>query len=108
MQAEFEGRRLAVGGPNLIRRDRITAPPELEAFAADAARRAQGVVYLVENGQALAAFAVADAVRPELAEAVRRLQAQGIEVVMLTGDAGAVADAVGRQLGIDCLCRRTS
>ena len=31
---------------------------------------------------------------------MRRLQAQGIEVVMLTGDAGAVADAVGRQLGI--------
>ena len=56
VQAEFEGRRLAVGGPNLIRRDRITAPPELEAFAADAARRAQGVVYLVENGQALAAI----------------------------------------------------
>lgn len=39
--------------------------------------------------------------RPESAEAVRRLHAQGIEVAMLTGDARAVADAVGRQLGID-------
>lgn len=101
VHAEVEGRRLAVGGPNLIRRDRITAPREIEAFAADAARRAQSVIYLVENGQALAALAVADAVRPESAEAVRRLHAQGIEVAMLTGDARAVADAVGRQLGID-------
>ena len=44
---------------------------------------------------------MADAVRPESAEAVRRLHQQGIEVVMLTGDATAVAEAVGRELQID-------
>jgi P-type Cu2+ transporter len=43
---------------------------------------------------------VADAVRPESAEAVRRLHEAGIEVVMLTGDAQAVADAVAGELGI--------
>ena len=100
-QATLDGRRLAVGGPNLLRRDRITVAAELEAFAVEAAGRGQGVVYLVENARALAAFAVADAVRPESAEAVRRLHAQNIQVVMLTGDARAVADAVGRELGID-------
>ena len=47
------------------------------------------------------AFAVADAVRPESREAVQRLHEQGIEVVMLTGDAKAVAEAVARELGID-------
>jgi Cu2+-exporting ATPase len=100
-QASLNGRRLSVGGPNLVRRDRITVPPELEAFATEAADRGQGVIYLAENARALAAFAVADAVRPESAEAVRRLHAQDIQVVMLTGDARAVADAVGRELGID-------
>src|SRR5262249_51452754 len=103
VQAEFDGRRLAVGGQNLINRDQITVPAEIAAFAAQAAQHAQSVVYLIENGRALAAFPVADAVRPESAEAVRRLHAQGIEVVMLTGDARAVADAVGRQLGIDTI-----
>jgi Cu2+-exporting ATPase len=44
---------------------------------------------------------VADQVRPESAEAVRRLHDNGIEVVMLTGDARAVADAVAAELGID-------
>jgi Cu2+-exporting ATPase len=58
---------------------------------------------LAEQGRALAAFAVADAVRPESAEAVRRLHAQRIEVVMLTGDARPVAEAVGRELGIDTI-----
>ena len=100
-QANLDGRRLAVGGPNLVRRDRIAVSAGLEAFAAEAADRGQGVIYLAENARALAAFAVADAVRPESAEAVRRLHAQNIEVVMLTGDARAVADAVGRELGID-------
>lgn len=101
VQADFGGRRLAVGGPNLIRGAQIAVSIEIESFATEAAEHAQGVVYLIENGQALAAFAVADAVRPESAEAVRQLHAQGIEVVMLTGDARAVADSVGRQLGID-------
>jgi P-type Cu2+ transporter len=59
------------------------------------------VIYLIAEEQVRAAFAVADAVRPESAEAIRRLHAAGIEVVMMTGDAQAVADAVGRALGID-------
>lgn len=103
VQADLDGRRLAVGGPNLIRRDQITMTTEIEAFATAAAQRGQGVIYLAELGRVLAAFAVADAVRPESAEAVRRLHAQKIKVVMLTGDAGAVAEAVGRELGIDAV-----
>jgi Cu2+-exporting ATPase len=59
------------------------------------------VIYLVENGHVLAAFAVADAIRPEAAEAVERLHAAGVEVVMLTGDSQAVADVVARELKID-------
>src|SRR5262245_11845889 len=89
VRAELDGRPLAVGGPNLIRRDEIVVPADVEAFAMEAARRAQSVVYLTENDRALAAFAVADAVRPESAEAVRGLHAQGIKVVMLTGDVRA-------------------
>src|SRR5947207_3138220 len=47
------------------------------------------------------AFAVADQVRPESAEAVRRLHQAGIEVVMMTGDAHIVAESVARDLAID-------
>jgi Cu2+-exporting ATPase len=58
-------------------------------------------VYLLTPSSALAVFAVADAVRPESREAIQRLHEQGIEVVMLTGDATAVARAVAADLQID-------
>jgi Cu2+-exporting ATPase len=90
-----------VGGPNLLRRTGAAVSAELEAFAREAADRGQSVVYLVEDGRAAAAFAVADAVRPESAEAVRRLHEMGIRVAMLTGDSRAVAEGVARQIGID-------
>jgi Cu2+-exporting ATPase len=101
VQALVEGRRLAAGGPNLLKRLGVEPPPSLRAFAEETAARGQGAIYLVEDGRARAAFAVADAVRPESAEAVRRLHGDDIEVVMLTGDARPVADAVARELGID-------
>jgi Cu2+-exporting ATPase len=101
VEAQVDGRRLAVGGPNLLQRMQVTPDGDLLQFADESGRRGQSVVYLVENGRALAAFAVADAVRPESAEAIQRLHQLGVEVVMLTGDARAVADAVARELKID-------
>ncbi len=100
VRATVDGRRLAEGGPNLLARLGAEPPSSLAQFAASAAADGQGVVYLIEGRNALAAFAVDDAVRPESAEAVRRLRDSGIQVVMLTGDSRAVADRVARVLGI--------
>jgi len=101
VRSTVDGHALAVGGPNLLSSLGVAPTPELQRFAEEAAVRGQGVVYLIEGSRALAAFAVADAVRPESAEAVRRLHEAGIEVVMMTGDTRAVAEAVARDLGID-------
>ena len=101
VQATVNGRQLSAGGPNLLARLGIQLSGELAAFTEAAATRGQGVVYLIEGAQVLAAFAMADAIRPESAEAVQRLHQLGIEVAMLTGDAQVVADTVARQLGID-------
>ncbi len=101
VRATVEGRQLAEGGPNLLASLGVTPSAQIQAFADTAAAAGQGVIYLIEGVNALAAFAVADAVRPESAEAVRLLHEAGIEVVMMTGDAQAVADAVARELQID-------
>ncbi len=70
--------------------------------AADrAATRGQASIYLLTPKAAVAAVAIADAVRAESREAIQRLHEQKIEVVMLTGDAKAVANAVAADLGID-------
>jgi Cu2+-exporting ATPase len=101
VQATVGGRQLSAGGPNLLARLGIQLSGELAAFTEAAATRGQSVVYLIEGTRVLAAFAMADAIRPESAEAVQRLHQLGIEVAMLTGDAQVVADTVARQLGID-------
>jgi P-type Cu2+ transporter len=75
--------------------------PGLAAAAKRAADRGQATVYLLIDGAVHAVFAIADAVREESREAIQRLHSQGVSVVMLTGDTGAVASAVARELGID-------
>lgn len=101
VRATVEGRNLAEGGPNLLASLGVTPSAQIRSFAEEVAAAGQGVIYLVEGEQTLAAFAVADAVRPESAEAVKMLHAAGIEVVMMTGDSQAVAEAVARELRID-------
>ncbi len=101
VRAQVEGRTLMEGGPNLLRRLDVTPSPRLAEAAERFAARGQGAIYLIEADTAIAVFALADQVRPESADAVRRLHENGIEVVMLTGDAHAVADAVAAELGID-------
>jgi P-type Cu2+ transporter len=96
-----EGRQLAGGGPNLIASLDVTPPPELLEAVDRAAANGQSAVYLIEGDRPIAAFAVADAIRPESREAITDLHSKGIEVVMITGDAQAVARAVARELGID-------
>jgi Cu2+-exporting ATPase len=101
VQATVEGREWMVGGPNLLKGIDAKVPADLTAFAEEAAGRGEAVIYLVAEGTPRAALAVADAVRPESVEAIRALHAAGIRVSMLTGDAKAVAGAVGKELGID-------
>ncbi|HSJ23048.1 MAG TPA: heavy metal translocating P-type ATPase [Longimicrobiales bacterium] len=101
VRATVEGRELHGGGPNLLRRLNVEPAAELQSAAERFAVQGQGTIYLIDGSRAIAAFAVADAVRPESAEAIRRLHEADIEVVMLTGDAQAVADAVAGELGMD-------
>src|SRR5262249_36573031 len=75
-------------------------PEELRIFAEDVGARGQSVAFLLEESRVVAAFAVADAVRPESAAAVERLNHMGVKVVMLTGDISAVAEGIARELGI--------
>jgi Cu2+-exporting ATPase len=101
VQARALGRAFQVGGPNLLRKLGVEPVSALTEAAAQAASRGQSAVFLLEERRALAVFAVADAVRPESREAIQQLHEAGIEVVMLTGDAKAVADFVAQELTID-------
>jgi Cu2+-exporting ATPase len=101
VQAVVGGRALVLGGPALLRRLGVEPAGPLLAAVERAAARGQAAITMLEETTPLAVFAVADAVRDESREAVRRLHEQDIEVIMMTGDARAVADAVAAELGID-------
>ncbi len=101
VKARVDGRDLLVGGPALFRERGWTLPAPLITVVTTAAQRGQAVVYLGDSSHVLAVFAVADVIRPESRAAIDTLHRQGIDVVMLTGDARVVADSVAKQLGID-------
>ncbi|MFL5498629.1 MAG: heavy metal translocating P-type ATPase [Gemmatimonadaceae bacterium] len=100
VKAIVGGRSLMIGGPALVRQLGIELPPKLRDALDRASSRAQTAITLIEGRSGVAVLAVADAIREESHEAVRRLHEQGIEVIMMTGDAKVVADAVAKELGI--------
>jgi P-type Cu2+ transporter len=101
IRATVEGKEFYMGGPAMLKRLALTPAAAVREAADQAAARGQASVYLLTSKAAVAAFTVADAVRPESRDAIQRLHEQRIEVVMLTGDAKAVAKAVATDLGID-------
>jgi Cu2+-exporting ATPase len=90
-----------VGGPRLLEMLNVPLPTTLQNFSEEAGARGQAVVYLLKENSPLAAFALADVIRPESRAAVEKLHAMGIQVAMLTGDSEDVAKAVARELKID-------
>jgi Cu+-exporting ATPase len=95
-----QGRALAVGNERLMQEWSVDTEL-LSDWTAERAARAESVVYVNVDGALRGALAVADPVRATSAIAVRRLRDQGLDVVLLTGDVPATANAVARDVGID-------
>jgi Cu2+-exporting ATPase len=96
-----EGIRVLIGGPSVL--DGLDGDLAVPLRSATAQWRADGstVIYVLADGQVVGALALADEVRPESATAIEQLHSFGVKVAMIIGDARSVADAVGRQLGVD-------
>jgi len=101
VEATVDGDAYAVGGPALLRERDIKVPTDLDATVAGWRQRGAAVLHLVRDDRVIGAFELEDEIRPEARQAVAELQAQGVKVVMITGDAQQVADTVGADLGID-------
>ena len=101
VSADVDGKTYRVGGPTLLLESGIEPPAGLVAGIEDWSARGAAVLYLIEGEQMIGALVLEDEVRPESQQAVDDLQALGVKVVMITGDAKPVAEAVGQQLGVD-------
>jgi Cu2+-exporting ATPase len=100
VRARLDGRMLHVGGPRLLEMLEAVLPDALQYFADETDAKGQTAVYLLQDERPVAAFALADLVRPESQRAVNQLNEMGVEVAMITGDSEPVAKAVAEELGI--------
>ncbi|HEX6095425.1 MAG TPA: heavy metal translocating P-type ATPase [Thermoanaerobaculia bacterium] len=87
---------------NRLLLDEIHVQPGALAEWADKLRGdGQTVMFVVVDGKTAGLISVADPVKETTAEAIRELHAEGLRIVMLTGDSRATAEAVAKRLGID-------
>jgi Cu+-exporting ATPase len=96
----IEGRAVALGNRALLDELGIDAGPLL-GRAEPLRQSAQTIMFLAVDGRPIGLIGAADPVKDSAPEAVRRLKAEGLRIVMLTGDGRATAEAVGRRLGLD-------
>ncbi len=99
--AVISGAAVAIGGPTMLREREPTIPPALIERTQAWANRGAAILHVVQGDRVIGALALEDAIRPESREAVAALREHGVRLVMITGDARPVADAVGADLGID-------
>jgi Cu2+-exporting ATPase len=97
----IEGTRYRVGRPEWLSDAGVEMPGRLQEALDEAEGRGESVVVSFGDDRVLALFALADRVRDSAKRAVTRLKELGIEPVMVTGDAEAVARTVADELGIE-------
>jgi Cu2+-exporting ATPase len=101
VEATVGGWATAVGGPVMLRERQVTVPEELARRTDSWQARGAAILHVVRGNKVVGALSLEDQVRPESREAVEALHRQGIRVVMITGDARSVAQAVGSDVGVD-------
>jgi len=100
VRGTVEGREVTVGSPRLFAELSLTVPPLLQQAARAAEQAGRTAVLAGWDGQARAAFVVADQLKPHAADAVARLRDLGLRPVLLTGDNARAARSVAARLGI--------
>jgi Cu2+-exporting ATPase len=97
VRATVDGAEIRVGGPRLVEKLGLDEVAEAGVWRRDGAI----ILHVIRDGRVLGGLKLSDEVRQESQEAVAELRSRGIEVVMITGDAEAVAANVAKTLGID-------
>jgi Cu+-exporting ATPase len=100
VSGKADGREVALGN-NVLLAELGANVAGLEAVANEHRSEGEGVMFVAIDVRAAGLIVVADPIKPSAAEAVARLQHEGIHVVMMTGDNRRTAEAVARRVGID-------
>jgi Cu2+-exporting ATPase len=95
IEADVEGKRIKVVSPGYLKENKIALPENYSSTMAET------IVFLIINDQVAGYITLADKIRPESAEAIKILHANGIKSILLTGDNATVAKSVSDELKMD-------
>jgi P-type Cu+ transporter len=95
-----DGRRVLFGNGGLLTENGVDIAG-LGARAEELRRDGQTVMFAALDGRAAGLIGVADPIKENAPDALKALRAEGVRVVMVTGDSRATAEAVARKLGVD-------
>ena len=101
VKGRVNGNTYQVGRPEWIEEQQLYLPNSLQKGLNIADERGESAVVLLDESQAVAVISMADKVRERARETINKLNQEGIQPVMITGDAEAVARTVAQDLGID-------
>jgi Cu+-exporting ATPase len=100
VRASVDGKDVLFGNRSWMEENRVSLG-DLPRQAMSLAREAQTPMYLAVNGEAAGLVVVADPIKGDSKQAIQRLHALGLKVVMISGDHRVTAEAVARQVGVD-------
>ncbi|WP_297824332.1 manganese-exporting P-type ATPase CtpC [Mycobacterium sp.] len=102
MRTWADGRTLLLGSPGLLRSEKVKVSKKASDWVDKLRRQAETPLLLAVDGTLVGLISLRDEVRPEAAEVLKKLRANGIRrIVMLTGDHPDIAEVVAAELGID-------
>jgi Cu+-exporting ATPase len=97
----FSGRQVIIGKLEFLQQQSVTGFDTLAIKAAELQSQGRTVIFAAIDGQAAGILAIADPIKSTTPQAIARLHALGLEIIMLTGDNERSAQAVARSLGLD-------
>ena len=100
VMAAYNGRNWLVGNKKLMNDYGVPIPADVEATMLSLQQQAKTVVLFASGKMIIAIIAIADTIKPSSKEAIKKMQDQGIDVYMLTGDNQQTAGAIAREVGL--------
>ncbi len=98
---DIGGDKAVLGNPRLLETEGVALDDKLRALLAQHAEKGRTAVLVAHAGRAIGVVTVADPIKPEAQQALAALKADGLRIVMATGDAEGTARAVAAQLGLE-------
>ena len=101
VKGSVNGKRVLVGNLTLLQNEKIEVSEKLGEIVSDEQEKGKTVSYLVIDGVAIGSVVITDKIKETSKQAIRKLQDQGIEVIMLTGDNFGTAKAVAQEMNLN-------